>query len=68
LVNHYLLAYNRKFKTRKKISPEAIEKFQTYPFPGNVRELKNIVKKGVVLSESNYLDSYLNNGFPLKKT
>ncbi len=67
LVDYYLPAYNKKFKTEKKISPEAIEKLQTYPFPGNVRELKNIIKKGVVLSESTYLDNYLNNIFPLTR-
>ena len=65
LVNYYLPAYNKKFKTKKKISPAALEKLQTYPFPGNVRELKNILKKGVVLSESTYLDNYLTNGLPL---
>lgn len=65
LVDYYLPAYNKKFKTMKKISPAALEKLQTYPFPGNVRELKNILKKGVVLSESTYLDNYLTNGLPL---
>ena len=65
LVDYYLPAYNKKFKTKKKISPAALEKLQTYPFPGNVRELKNILKKGVVLSESTYLDNYLTNGLPL---
>jgi PAS domain S-box-containing protein len=65
LVDYYLPAYNKKFKTKKKISPAALEKLQTYPFPGNVRELKNILKKGVVLSESTYLDNYLINGLPL---
>jgi len=64
LVNYYLPTYNKRFKTKKKISPAALEKLQTYPFPGNVRELKNILKKGIVLSESTYLDNYLINGLP----
>lgn len=65
LVNYYLTTYNQQFKTNKRIGPTALEKLQRYPFPGNVRELKNIIKKGVVLSESNHLDDYLMNGLPM---
>ncbi len=32
---------------------------QAYPFPGNVRELKNLVKKAVVLSEERSLDNFI---------
>ena len=46
VINYYLPAYNKKFKTEKKISSAALEKIQTYPYPGNVRELENIIKKG----------------------
>jgi len=65
LVNYYLSIYNKQFETVKKISPVALEKLQRYSFPGNVRELKNIIKKGVVLSESDNLDDYLINGIPM---
>ena len=65
LVNYYLTTYNQQFNTNKRIGPTALEKLQRYPFPGNVRELKNIIKKGVVLSESNHLDDYLMNGLPM---
>ena len=65
LVNHYLFIYNQKFKTDKRVSPEALDALQRYHFPGNVRELKNIIKKGVVLSESNHLDDYLMNGLAI---
>jgi Nif-specific regulatory protein len=33
-------------------SPEAVAALQQYPFPGNVRELQNIVRKAVILSGS----------------
>lgn len=62
LVNYYLDSYNKKFGTEKKISLEAFEVLQNYRFPGNVRELKSIIKKGVVLSDSNYLDDFIVNG------
>ena len=67
LVNYYLAAYNKLFRTKKKISPAALEKLQGYHFPGNVRELKNIIKKGVVLSESDHLDEYFLNGIPMNQ-
>jgi len=59
LTNHYLNRYNKQFSTQKKISPQAFDILQKHSFPGNVRELKNIIKKGVVLSESDYIDEQL---------
>jgi len=32
-------------------APEVINAFQAYPFPGNIRELENIIKKMLVFSE-----------------
>ena len=32
------------------ISPEAIASFHTYPFPGNVRELENVLERALTLS------------------
>jgi transcriptional regulator with GAF, ATPase, and Fis domain len=31
------------------ISPEAVALLQTYPFPGNVRELENVLERAVTL-------------------
>jgi transcriptional regulator with PAS, ATPase and Fis domain len=39
-------------KPHYKLTPEALEKLQGYAFPGNIRELKNILLKAV--SESNH--------------
>jgi DNA-binding NtrC family response regulator len=33
-------------------APEVINAFRAYPFPGNIRELENIIKKMLVFSES----------------
>ena len=44
---------------QKRLSLNAINKLQKYPFPGNVRELKNILKHGVVMSEDELLDDVL---------
>jgi len=37
------------------ISPEAREALGLYPWPGNIRELENVLRKAVVFAESNVL-------------
>ncbi len=39
----------------KKISPEAIEKLMSYDFPGNIRELINILERAMLLSEGEWI-------------
>ena len=56
LVKHFLDKYNKKYHRRGKISPDAFEKLLSHDFPGNVRELINIIKKAVVMSEKKDLD------------
>ena len=59
LANHFLQKYNDTYKSNKQLSYSAIEMLQAYPFPGNVRELKNLIKKAVVLSEDRNLDVFI---------
>ena len=56
LTKHYLQVYNKEFKQEKRISADVMQVLQSYPFTGNVRELKNIIKKAVVLSDEANLD------------
>lgn len=39
-----------------KLSIEAIEKLRQYDFPGNIRELENILQRAIALSESNNIN------------
>jgi len=59
LTHHYLAVYNRKYRKRKIIRSEGIKALQNHAFPGNVRELKNIIKEAVVLCEAPLIDQFV---------
>ncbi len=41
-----------------RISKDAIEKLQNYPFPGNIRELENILERAATLCEGHEITAY----------
>jgi DNA-binding NtrC family response regulator len=50
LANFFLAKFNRVMKKRVKgISPDAMEVLESYPWPGNVREVENLIERLVVL-------------------
>ena len=56
LVNHFIEKYSREYnKEIKKISPYAMSLLVEYPFPGNVRELENIIERSVALETTNII-------------
>ncbi|MEH0020868.1 MAG: sigma 54-interacting transcriptional regulator [Desulfobacter sp.] len=55
----YLKKYNTRYKQKKQFSEKCIEQLQNYDFPGNVRELKNIIKNAVVIKEKDVLTKIL---------
>ncbi len=59
LVRFYLEKYNKKYNTSKIVGSTAMFSLQHYSFPGNTRELKNILENAVVLSDENGIDSYI---------
>ena len=61
LTHHFLKLKNKKFNLNKKLNPLTIAMMQTYSFPGNIRELKNIIKKGVIMSETDDIDKVVLN-------
>ena len=56
LAEYYLKYFSKKFrKSIKEFSSEAKQVLQTYPWPGNIRELRNIIERIVVLTDSQVL-------------
>ena len=56
LAQHFLDKYARKMgKEMTKISSYAIDLLSKYDFPGNVRELENLMERSVALSNTNIL-------------
>lgn len=43
--------------SRVSFSAEALEKLVTYPFPGNIRELKNIVERSILISRHSRIEA-----------
>lgn len=56
LVDYFLNKLNKERGVEKHFSAEALDFFGNYSFPGNVRELKNIVETGFWLSSSSTIE------------
>lgn len=50
---------------RRRLSAEALERLQAYQFPGNIRELRNLIERAVILSSGEEISA---EHFPLAKT
>jgi two-component system response regulator HydG len=51
LVQHFLRKYNRKMDRALRVSDAALEKLAAHDYPGNVRELENLVEQAVALAD-----------------
>ncbi|HEX6559607.1 MAG TPA: sigma-54 dependent transcriptional regulator, partial [Longimicrobiales bacterium] len=57
LAKHFIEAFNREFGRRvRRVSPEALALLMDYGWPGNVRELRNVIERGMLLTEGDLLD------------
>jgi DNA-binding NtrC family response regulator len=58
LANHFLHKYNREFsKNIKGIKKEAMQLLVNYDWPGNIRELENLIERLCVLSKTDHIGS-----------
>ena len=53
LVNHFLKELSKRMgKSIQKITPNAMSALVNYAWPGNIRELENLVERSIVISDS----------------
>ncbi len=56
-VNHFLDSSNRELNRQvNSIPAHLMDIFQNYPWPGNIREIRNVIKRAVLLSRENELE------------
>lgn len=61
LINYYLKIYNQKYQKNLSIDSECYSYLLNYSWPGNIRELKNMIEGGVIMCEDKAINfSHLN--------
>lgn len=54
LVEHFLNKFHSEYDKRTMgLSNKALELCKRYPWPGNIRELENVIERGVILTDNN---------------
>lgn len=68
LAQFFLEQFNRKYNFHKKFSESSLYMLNDYSWPGNIRELKNIVERATIISGGNFIEpESLPIGEPAKK-
>ncbi len=56
LANFFIDDFNREFKKNVKgLSKETEKAFLNYPWPGNIRELRNVIERAMILENEEYI-------------
>ncbi len=56
-INHFIQQSNKELsKAIEGVSPQAMTIFRTYKWPGNLRELKNTIKRAVLLAKGPFIE------------
>ncbi len=57
LIKNFIEKYNvENNRNIKEITVEAMEELEKYDFPGNIRELQNIIQRAIILNENTIID------------
>jgi nitrogen regulation protein NR(I) len=56
LVDHFLAKFNERLRKKVEgVEPDALEILVTYPWPGNIRELENVIERAVLFCDTQKL-------------
>ena len=56
LASHFLQMYGAKNRRKiRALAPEVLQAFQNYPWRGNIRELENVIERGVIVCQGDVL-------------
>ncbi len=59
LANHFIRNFNHEFDRHiQGLTPAAEELIQTYPWPGNVRQLKNAIERAVLIETDEWIEAH----------
>jgi len=51
LALHFLNRGNQRYKRNVILTPEALDVLEGYPWPGNIRQLENVIERAVIMSD-----------------
>jgi PAS domain S-box-containing protein len=57
LANYFLDKANKKYNLNKQLTDDALLAMKAYSWPGNVREMQNLIERLVITTESDYIHS-----------
>ncbi len=58
LVEHFLAKFNDRLRKKVEgVEPEALEILASYPWPGNIRELENVIERAVLFCDTQRLSA-----------
>lgn len=58
LASHFLDKYSMEFNKRvDRLSPEVLRTFMLHPWPGNIRELENVIERGIIFCQGRSVTS-----------
>ena len=58
LADHFLAHYCQSYNRALQFTPESRKVLRAYDWPGNIRELRNVIERTVVLAQSNPLEAH----------
>lgn len=53
----FLYQYNKKYNQNKEFTMDVIKELEKYSWPGNIRELKNVIENMTIISNNEYLQT-----------